>query len=212
VFCISPGVQQRHPTQRDVSSLLHLDILACTDVYCVMESVLVNVWAKYNRSSPRVKFGPLGNRIRGPLADLYSSPPKTGSRTKRPATGRCGLRLPSPLTGAATNRPRRFRTRRPQFSTAGCPIPHPSPLGTGARMRGGVFPLSPLPSLGEGRGQGEWGEGPNRPGGFALRRPQFPTAGRLRATLLPGRGHRPWVGTAQNARQLEVAGFVCQAP
>ena len=38
------------------------------------------------------------------------------------------------------------------------------------------------------------------------------TAGRIRATLPLGRGHRPWVEIAQNARQLDVAGFACQAP
>ena len=47
---------------------------------------------------------------------------------------------------------------------------------------------------------------------FRRRRPQFSTAGRVGAPPPLGRGHRPWVGTAQNARQLEVAGFICQAP
>jgi len=46
-------------------------------------------------------------------------PPVGGDRTKRPATRSCGLRLPSPLAGAAMNRPPRFRNRRPQFLTAG---------------------------------------------------------------------------------------------
>jgi len=76
-----------------------------------------------------------------------------GSRTKRPATGRCGLHLPSPLPGAAPNRPRGFAT--------------------------------------EGRS-------------FQLLAVSCPTA--------LTRGHRPWVKAAQNARQLEVAGFICQAP
>jgi len=44
-----------------------------------------------------------------------------GIRTERPATGSCGLHLPSPLAGAAINRRRRFRKWRPQFSTAGRP-------------------------------------------------------------------------------------------
>jgi len=136
-------------------------------------------------------------------------------------------------------------------------------------MRGGVFPLSPLPRLGEGRGQGEWGEGPNRPRRFRPTKaavsncrppPSHPAPGRarrpwvetaqnarhwkLRASFaMPpgggcdqppqavsphegrsfqlqavtgpnalGRGRRPWVEAAQNARQLDVAGFVCQAP
>jgi len=126
--------------------------------------------------------------VSGPIAPWPRPSSVGGNRTKRPATRSCGLHLPSPLTGAAINRPWRFRNRRPQFSTAGPPgrlIPHPSPLGTGARMRGGVFPLSPLPRLGEGRGQGEWGEDPNRPRRFRNRRPQFLTTGRPEP-------QRPW--------------------
>jgi len=65
----------------------------------------------------------------------------------------CGLHLPSPLTGAASNRPGGFATEGRSFQ---------------------------LPAV----------SGPNA----------------------PGRDHRPWVEAAQNARQLDVAGFVCQAP
>ncbi len=73
-------------------------------------------------------------------------------------------------------------------------IPHPSPRDTGARMRGGVFPLSPLPRLGEGRGQGEWGEGPNRPGGFASEGRSFdgrPWRGPTPAAAAIVRGWKP---------------------
>ncbi len=89
----------------------------------------------------------------GPIAPGPRPSSVGGNRTERPATGSCGLRLPSPLTGATPNRPRRFRNRRPQFPTAGCLRPN------------------------------------------ALR-PRPASVG----------------GATQNARQLEVAGFICQAP
>jgi len=52
---------------------------------------------------------------------------------------------------------------------------------------------------------------PTAPGGFATegRSFQLPAAPGPNAL---GRGHRPWVEAAQNARQLDVAGSACQAP
>ena len=47
--------------------------------------------------------------VPGPNALRPRPSPVGGSRTERPATKSCGLRLQSPLAGAATNRPRRFR-------------------------------------------------------------------------------------------------------
>ena len=103
-------------------------------------------------SSHRRPQFPTAGRPR-PNAPRPRPAPVGGSRTERPATGSRGLHLQSPLPGAAINRRRRFRNRRPQFRR------------------------------------------PAGPGPIAL-----------------GRGHRSWVGTAPNARQLEVAGFACQAP
>ncbi len=51
----------------------------------------------------------------------------------------------------------------------------------------------------------------NRPGGFAGEGRSFQLPAVAGSNAL-GRGHRPWVKITQNARQLEVAGFVCQAP
>ncbi len=73
-------------------------------------------------------------------------------------------------------------------------------------------PLIPHPTLRASFAKppdGGYTEPPRR---FRKWRPQFSTAGRPGATLPLGRGQRPWVEAAQNVRQLEVAGFVCQAP
>jgi len=136
--------------------------------------------------------------------------PVGGSRTKRPATGRCGLRLPSPLAGATPNRPGGFASegRSFQLPAASGPIapwPRPSSVG-GSRTerpatgRCGLRLQSPLT-----------GAGGNRPGGFAGEGRSFQRPAVSRPTPL-GRGHHPWVEAAQNARQLEVAGFICKAP
>jgi len=118
-----------------------------------------------------------------------------GNRTERPATGRCGLHLPSPLAGAATNRPWRFRIRRPQFSTAGRVVPHrphprPPPVGRNrterpATGRCGLRLQSPLP-----------GAAINRPRGFAStegRSLQLPAASEPRRPLAASiiRGWKP---------------------
>ncbi len=134
------------------------------------------------------------------------------NRTKRPTTGRCGLHLPSPLRGLRRTALAVSQAKAAVFNCWPCrgptaPRPRPSSVGGNRTKRPatgscGLHLPSPLA-----------GAAPNRPRRFRNRRPQFPTAGRLRATLPHGRaGHRPWVEAAQNARQLEVAGFICQAP
>jgi len=138
---------------------------------------------------------------------------RTGAenRTKRPATRRCGLRLPSPLTGAASNRPPRSRPTKAVVSN--CRPPRgPSPLGRGHR---------PWVEAAQNARQLEvagficqapcGGCVPPPPAVSPPRRPQFSTAGRVEPNA-PGRGYPPWEGAAQNARQLDVAGFICQAP
>jgi len=143
----------------------------------------------------------------------WPRPPSVGgSRTERPATGSCGLRLPSPLRGLRLTAPGGFA------STEGRSFQLPAVLGPNA--------LRPSPpSVGGSRTKRPatgscglhlpsplTGAAPNRPRRFRNRRPQFSTAGRIEANALwlrpPDRGGK----SVRNARQLEVAGFVCQAP
>jgi len=133
-----------------------------------------------------------------------------GNCTERPATGSCGLHLPSPRTGAATNRPGGFASEGRSFQPPA--VPGPTPLAA-AIVRGWKSHETP----------GNWklrASFAKPPGGGCTqpppavsphRRPQFPTAGRVGPTA-PGRGHRPWVEAARNARQLDVAGLICKAP
>ncbi len=148
----------------------------------------------------------------GPNALRPRPSPVGGSRTKRPATGRCGLRLPSPLTGAASNRPRWFRPtegrsfQRPAAPSHTASWPRPSSVGGNraerpATGRCGLHLPSPCRGLHR-----------TAPGGFATEGRSFqlpavssPNAPRPRP---PDRGWKP----VQNARQLKVAGFVCKAP
>jgi len=132
------------------------------------------------------------------------------SRTERPATGRCGLRLPSPLRG----------------------LPPTAPGGFASEGRSFQLPAAPGPTP-PGRGHRPWVEAAQNArhldvAGFACQAPcggcaQPPPAvspheGRsfqLPAASSPTpltRDHHPWVEVAQNARQLDVAGFACKAP
>jgi len=119
-------------------------------------------------------------------------------RTPGNWTLRASLAMP-PCGGWVEPPPAVSPHRRPQFSTAGRLTPHPSPHGTGARMRGGVFPLSPLPNLGEGRGQGEWGEGPNRAWRFRLSKAAVFNCRPLRGPP-PPRPRPPPVGGSRTER------------
>jgi len=138
--------------------------------------------------------------------------PVGGGRTKRPAPRRCGLRLQSPLAGAASNRAWRFRPTEgrsfqlPAASEPPCPTAAAIARGWRSHRTPGNWTLRASLAKPPGGGCTEPPPAVSHPKAAVsnCRPPQRPNA--------LGRGHRPWVEAAQNARQLEVAGFVCQAP
>jgi len=139
-------------------------------------------------------------------------PPVGGNRTERPATGRCGLHLPSPLAGAGRNRPRRFRFtegRSFQLEAVSAPTPSAAAIARGWKLHRTPGNWKLRASLAKPP-HGGYTQPP--PAVSLHRRPQFPTAGRIVPHPSGRAGQRPWVETARNARQLKVAGFIYQAP
>ncbi len=76
---------------------------------------------------------------RGPTPLRPRPPPVGGNRTERPATKSCGLRLPSPLAGAAINRPGGFASEGRSFQLQAAPSPTssaaPPPVGGNCTKR-----------------------------------------------------------------------------